>query len=99
MALFVRASPGKLMVVGSNATQAANFSLKNDCLGDLCCVALPFCCVVVVNLASLGEIVHTCTNKIQYRSDARYNAYAFYTHSFLALHAFTFRPTRVRVKR
>ena len=73
MALFVRASPGKLMVVGSSATQAANFSLKNnDCLGDLCCVALPFCCVVVVTLASLGEIVHTCTNKIYYELPTSY---------------------------
>ena len=31
-------------------------------LGELCCVALPFCCVVVVALpfsASLESIVHT----------------------------------------
>ena len=40
---------------------ADNFSLKNDCFGKWCCVALPFCCVVVVALpssASLGVIVH-----------------------------------------
>ena len=33
-------------------------------LGELCCVALPFCCVVVVALpfsASLEAIVHACT--------------------------------------
>ena len=50
-------SPGKLMVVGSSPTRGSQFSLKNDCFG---CVALPFCCVVVVALpfsASLEVIV------------------------------------------
>ena len=50
------------MVVGSSPTRGSQFFFKkNDCLGELCCVALPFCCVVVVALpfsVSLGVIVN-----------------------------------------
>ena len=50
------------MVVGSNPTRGSQFFFeKMTVLGELCCVALPFCCFVVVVLpfsASLGMIVH-----------------------------------------
>ena len=42
------------MVVGPH--EVANFSLKNMTVsGELCCVALPFCCVIV------ALIVHVLT--------------------------------------
>ena len=49
------------MVMGWSPPEAANFSLKMTVLGELCCVAFLFSCVVVVALpfsVSLGVIVH-----------------------------------------
>ena len=49
------------MIVGSSPTRGSQFFLTVS--GEFCCVALPFCCVVVVALpfsASLKVIVHTC---------------------------------------
>ena len=45
------------MVVGSSPTRGSQFFFEK---GKLCCVALPFCCVVVALhfSASLGVIVH-----------------------------------------
>ena len=52
------------MVVGSRpCTQGIQFSLKNYCFelsGELCCVALPFCCVYRIlpsQLSCLGSLV------------------------------------------
>ena len=60
---FQRVKPCTVCVhLGSNLTQGSQFFYeKMTVSGELCCVALPFCCVVVVALpfsASLGVIVH-----------------------------------------
>ena len=56
IAQLVRVSHRKQMLVGSSPTRGSLFSLKNNCfgLGELCCVALSFCCVVLPCLVFLG---------------------------------------------
>ena len=47
VAQLVRAMPSKRTVVGSSPTRGSFFLLKNTVLGELCCVALSFYCVVL----------------------------------------------------
>ena len=65
LSLVVRASPGKLIVVDSSTTRGSQLFFEKKCFSRvvLCCVALPFCCVVVVALLSQHLIVHVCDRR------------------------------------